>query len=66
MTEARPIAKRLAVALPLLGAALILSALLLPTGFAAFGWALGGVCFAVALVCALNAARRAQPAQGRR
>ncbi|MGO1410791.1 MAG: hypothetical protein ACTH0V_02450 [Microbacteriaceae bacterium] len=66
MTETRSVAKRLTVALPLLGAALILSTLFLPTDFASTGWALGGICFAVALVCAVRVVRSGRPAQRRR
>lgn len=66
MTETRSAAKRLTVALPLLGAALILSTMFLPTDFASIGWALGGVCFAVALVCAVRIARPGRPTQRHR
>jgi peptidoglycan/LPS O-acetylase OafA/YrhL len=56
-----PIIQRIAIAAPLLGAACILLAILLPEGYAATGWAAGLVLFVVALVCAI-VSRRGQSA----
>lgn len=59
-------AQRLATALPLVGAALLLASIFLPVHFAAVGWLLGVACFLAALTLALVARRRREPEPARR
>ncbi len=51
----RTLARRLTVSLPLVGVALLLASVLLPSQFAGAAWTLAMIAFLTALVCALTA-----------
>lgn len=54
----RSVPQRIAIIFPLIGAACILAALFVPKEFAAIGWLLGLICFAVALTSGIVELRR--------
>lgn len=56
MTHSVP--QRIAIIFPLIGAACVLAALFVPSGFAAIGWLLGLICFAIALTGGIVELRR--------